>query len=107
MDEKIRTALSSTGRKTLIVAGFATEVVVLHAVPEAMLQQGAAQGAIAAGYQVYVPVDACGGMSDRTEEAAFREIEAADGVTTSVVTLATGMAPDFTTELGKQMFAIS
>ena len=106
MDEKTRTALSSTGRKTLIIAGVVTEVVVIHAVQEAMLQQGAAQGAIAAGYQVYVPVDACGGMSDRTEQAAFREIEAAGGVTTSVVTLATGMAPDFTTELGKQMFAI-
>ncbi len=96
MDDKTRTDLSSTGRRTLIIAGFATEVVVLHAVQEA----------IAAGYQVYVPVDACGGMSARTEEAAFREIEAAGGVTTSVVTLATAMAPDFTTELGKQMFAI-
>ncbi|MDF5722041.1 MAG: isochorismatase family protein [Rhizonema sp. PD37] len=96
MDEKTRIALSSTGRRTLIIAGFATEVVVLHAVQEA----------IAAGYQVYVPVDACGGMSARTEKAAFREIEAAGGVTTSVVTLATAMAPDFTTELGQQMFAI-
>ncbi len=96
MDGKTRTVLSSAKRKTLIIAGFATEVVVLHAVHEA----------IATGYQVYVPVDACGGMSDRTEKAAFREIEAAGGVTTSVVTLATAMAPDFSTELGKQMFAI-
>ncbi len=96
MDEKIHTALSSAGRKTLIIAGFATEVVVVHAVQEA----------IAAGYQVYVPVDTCGSMSARTEEAAFREIETAGGVITSVVTLATAMAPDFSTELGKQMFAI-
>lgn len=41
--------------------------------------------AIAHGYQVYVPVDACGGMSARAEEAAFRAIEVAGGVTTSVV----------------------
>ncbi len=95
-DEKTRTALSSTGRRTLLVAGCATEVVVVHAVQEA----------IAAGYQVYVPVDACGSMSARTEEAAFREIEAAGGVTTSVVTLASALAPDFSTELGKQTFDI-
>jgi nicotinamidase-related amidase len=28
------------------------------------------RGAIAAGYLAYVPVDACGGMSSRTEDAA-------------------------------------
>jgi Isochorismatase family len=62
--------------------------------------------AIAAGYQVYVPVDACGGMSSRTEDAAFRQIEAAGGVTTSVVTLVTALAPDFSTDLGKKAFGI-
>jgi hypothetical protein len=41
-----------------------------------------------------VPVDACGGMSSRTEDAAFRQIEANGGVTTSVVTLVTALTPD-------------
>jgi len=36
-------------------------------------------------------VDACGGKSERTEAAAFRQIEAVGGVTT----LATALAPDF------------
>jgi hypothetical protein len=38
-------------------------VVVLHAVRDAL----------AAGHRAYVPVDACGGMSSRTEEVAFRQ----------------------------------
>ena len=91
-----RAAIAVPGRQHLVIAGFATEAVVLHAV----------KGAIAAGYQVYVPVDACGGMSSRTEDAVFRQIEAAGGVTTSVVTLVTALAPDFSTDLGKKAFEI-
>lgn len=45
--------------------------------------------AIAAGYRAYVPVEACGSMPSRTEDTAFRQIEAAGGVTTSVVSLVT------------------
>jgi hypothetical protein len=85
LEEATRTALSATGRKTLVLCGFATEVVVLHAV----------RGAIEAGYSVLVPVDACGSMSARTEDATFRQIEAAGGATTSVVGIATAMAADF------------
>src|SRR5260370_2392877 len=95
-DEATGAAIAATGRQHLVVAGFATEAVVLHGVRDA----------IAAGYQVHVPVDACGGMSSRTEDAAFRQIEAAGGVTTSVVTLVTALAPDFSTDLGKKAFGI-
>src|SRR5271157_3154045 len=96
LDEATRAAIVATGRQHLVIAGFATEAVVMHGVRDA----------IAAGYQVYVPVDACGGMSSRTEEAAFRQIEAAGGVTTSVVTLVTALAPDFSTDLGKKAFGL-
>ena len=96
MDEATRAAIAATGRQHLVIAGFATEVVVLHAVRDA----------IAAGYRAYVPVDACGGMSSRTEDAALRQIEAAGGVTTSVVTLVTTMAPDASTDLGGKAFGI-
>jgi nicotinamidase-related amidase len=94
LDESTRAAVLATGRQHLIVAGFATEVVVLHA----------ACHAITAGYQVHVPVDACGGMS--TEDAAFRQIEAKGGVTTSVVALVTALTPDFSTEAGRKAFGI-
>jgi pimeloyl-ACP methyl ester carboxylesterase/nicotinamidase-related amidase len=96
LDEATRAAIAVPGRQHLVIAGFATEAVVLHAVRDA----------IAAGYQVYVPVDACGGMSSRTEDAAFRQIEAAGGVTTSVVSLVTALAPDFSTDLGGKAFGI-
>jgi nicotinamidase-related amidase len=96
LDESTRAAVLATGRQHLIVAGFATEVVVLHA----------ACHAITAGYQVHVPVDACGGMSSRTEDAAFRQIEAKGGVTTSVVALVTALTPDFSTEAGRKAFGI-
>ena len=94
LDEATNAAIAATGRQHLIVAGTATEAVVLHAVRDA----------IAAGYRAYVPVDACGGMSSRTEEAALRQIEAAGGVTTSVVSLVTALAPDFSTDLGGKTF---
>ena len=96
LDEANRNALSENGRKILIISGFATEVVVLHA----------ARAALEEGYSVHVPVDACGGMSARTEDAAFRQIEAAGGVTTSVVTLVTALAPDAASEPGRSAFAM-
>ena len=94
LDEATRAAIAATGRQHLVIAGFATEAVVMHGVRDA----------IATGYQVYVPVDACGGMSCRTEDAAFRQIEAAGGVTTSVVTLVTAMVPEVNTDLSRQAF---
>jgi hypothetical protein len=45
-------------------------------------------------------------MSPRTEDAAFRQIEAAVGVTTSVVTLVTALAPDASTAPGGKAFGI-
>src|SRR6202163_4515533 len=96
LDEATCAAIAATGRQHLVIAGFATEAVVLHAVCDA----------IAAGYRAYVPVDACGGLSSRTEEAAFRQIEAAGGITTSVVTLVTALAADYSTDLGGKAFGI-
>ena len=95
LDAATRTALTAAGRKTLVIAGFAMEVVVLHA----------ARAAIAAGYDVLIPVDACGGMSVRTEDAAIRQIEAAGGITTSVVGLVTALAPDASRSPGQEVFA--
>ena len=96
LDPATAQAVSDAGRKVLIVAGFAMEVVVLHTAIDARMQ----------GYEVLVPIDACGGMSAATEAAAVRQIEAVGAVTTSVVSIATKLAPDFTTEQGKQTFTL-
>jgi nicotinamidase-related amidase len=80
----------------LVLAGVASEIVV----------QRTALDAIAAGYTVHVAVDACGGISARTEDAAWRRIVQAGGVTTSVTTFAAELAGDFTTELGGKTLGI-
>lgn len=82
--------LKTSGRKVLVLAGVASEIVV----------QRTALDALAAGYDVQVAVDACGGVDPRTEDAAWRRIVASGGVTTSAVTFAAELAGDFTTELG-------
>jgi len=95
-DAATKNLLAQSKRKVLIIGGFATEAVVLHAVLDARTQ----------GYDVLVAVDVCGGMSERTEQAALRQLEAAGAVTTSVVSIAIKLAPDFTTDLGKDLFNI-
>jgi nicotinamidase-related amidase len=94
VDNRTVKAMEANHRKTLVIAGFATEVVTLHTV----------LGAIEAGYGAVVPVDANGGMSGATEAAAIRQIERAGGVTTSVVTLVTTLAPDFSKSPGTDTF---
>ena len=89
-DRGLVDGLAATGRRVLVVAGVASEIVV----------QRTALDALAAGYEVHVAVDACGGVDARTEDAAWRRIVAAGGVTSSVTTFAAELTGDFTTELG-------
>jgi len=89
-------ALSASKRRVLILAGVASEIVV----------QRTALDALAAGYVVHIAVDACGGVDGRTEDAAWRRICAAGGVTTSAITFAAELTGDFTTELGSATLGI-
>jgi nicotinamidase-related amidase len=82
--------LRASKRSVLVLSGVATEIVV----------QRTALDALAAGYVVHVAVDACGGVDKRTEDAAWRRISAAGGVTTSTTTFAAELTGDFSTELG-------
>ena len=95
-DKVLVEALQATGRPVLILAGVASEIVV----------QRTALDALAAGYEVLVAVDACGGVSARTEEAAWRRITASGGATTSVTTFAAELAGDFSTQLGGATMAL-
>src|SRR5262249_20819899 len=83
-------AVRSSGRRVLVLAGVASEIVV----------QRTALDALAAGYSVQVAVDACGGVDPRTEDAAWRRSGAGGGVTPSVTTFAAELTGDFTTEIG-------
>ena len=89
-------AVAASGRRTLILAGVASEIVVLRT----------ALDALDAGYAVHIAVDACGGFSDRTEAAAWNRATAAGARMTSVVTVAAELAGDFTTEIGGKTMAL-
>jgi hypothetical protein len=94
LDPNFVAAIKKNKRKTLVILGYATEVVVIHS----------ALGGLRSGYYVQVPVDGIGGISERTEQAVLRQIEKSGGTTTSVLTLATSLAPDFSRPPGSKMF---
>jgi nicotinamidase-related amidase len=91
-----RDAILKTGRSTLLIAGVATEIIVQHSA-----LSGAAHG-----LHVQVVVDASGGLSPRTEDAALRRLLQAGVVTTSVPSIAGQLAGDFTQPKGAQAVGI-
>jgi nicotinamidase-related amidase len=96
LDAEIVASIESTGRRTLLIAGVATELAVqLPAITAAEL-----------GYRVYVVLDACGGISERTEQAALLRITKAGGATVSVMTLAGEIAGDFREAKAQQAVGI-
>jgi hypothetical protein len=95
-DAEIRAAIETSGRKTILVAGVATEVAVQ--LPSLTLA--------AEGYDVHVIVDACGGVSPRTEDAALRRLTAAGVKTTSLPALVGELAGDFREPKGQQAIAV-
>jgi nicotinamidase-related amidase len=86
-NDAIVAALKATKRQTLLLSGVSSEVAV----------QLPALSAADSGYRVFVVADACGGMSERTEQAAIHRISKAGGALVSVMTLAGELAGDFRT----------
>jgi nicotinamidase-related amidase len=86
LDEATAAHLRSNGRKTVILGGIATEIVVLHTALEA----------VAAGFDVHVAIDLCGGISARTEDATLRRLESSGVRLTTVLGVCTGLTRDFT-----------
>ncbi|RVM41805.1 hydrolase [Sinorhizobium meliloti] len=76
-DVEFRDAVEKAGRKKLIMTALWTEACLTFP----------ALDALAAGYEVYVPVDAVGGTSVAAHEAALRRIEQAGGKMISVAQL--------------------
>jgi nicotinamidase-related amidase len=85
LNAEIAAMIEKSGRKTVLISGVATELAV----------QLPALTGVDLGYRTFVVVDACGGTSDRTEQAALSRILAHGGSTVSVMTLAGEMAGDF------------
>jgi len=91
-----RDAIASTGRTTLLISGVATEIIVQHS----------ALSAAARGFNVQVVIDACGGISPRTEDAALGRLTQAGIVTTSIASIAGQLAGDFTQPKGGQALRV-
>ena len=96
LNPEIVAAIEATGRKTLLISGVATELAV----------QLPALTASDLGYKVYVVLDACGGMSERTEQAALLRIAKAGTTTVSVMALAGEIAGDFRDPKAQQAIGI-
>ena len=93
--EPIRDGIARSGRKVVAVGGVSAEIGVLHTT----------LGALAAGYQVHVLVDAVGGLSARSEQAAFLQLEKAGATLSSVASFLTSMTPTMTDPDGQAVFA--
>ncbi len=61
---------------------------------------------VAHGFAVQVAVDACGGISPRTEDAALRRLVQAGVAPTSIGSLAGQLAGDFTEARGAQALRV-
>jgi nicotinamidase-related amidase len=96
LNEEIVSAIKGTGRTTLLISGVATELAV----------QLPALTASDLGYKVFVVLDACGGMSERTEQAALQRMAKAGATMVSVMTLAGGLAGDFREAKAQQAIGI-
>ncbi|MFB7950088.1 isochorismatase family protein [Kitasatospora phosalacinea] len=92
-DPAWRAQVAAHDRPTLALCGVTSEIVVLHT----------ALDALADGHRVIVLVDAGGGMSQRTEDAAHDQVRAAGGTVTSVASFATDLVRDFTDPTGREV----
>ena len=95
-DPALRDAVAALGRKTLIVAGIATDIGVAFA----------ALGALNAGYEVWLVVDACGAVDAEAEVAAKARMAREGVVMTGWASLAVGLMADFESPLGPPTMAL-
>lgn len=85
-DDAVRSAILATGRRTLVFAGLLTEACVSFPVISAL----------AAGHDVRVVADACGGLTVASHDAALRRMEQAGAVMTSWLQLLLELQRDWT-----------
>lgn len=84
-DPEFRSAVQRTGRKKLILAGLWTEVCVAFPALDALRE----------GYQVYIVVDAIGGVSREAHESAVQRMIQAGAIPISVLALACELQRDW------------
>jgi nicotinamidase-related amidase len=95
-NDRVWDLIRASGRRTILLSGVATELAV----------QLPALSASDAGYRAFVVIDACGGMCQRTEQAALDRIYQAGGSSISAITLAGEIAGDLREPRAQQAVGI-
>ena len=95
-EPRVRDAVKMTSRKTLIMAGVATDIGLLHA----------ALGARSAGFHVVAVLDASGSTDPRAEKWACDRLAGAGVDVTGWASLATGLMGDFAGPHGLETMAL-
>lgn len=85
-DDAARKAITDTGRRRLLVSGLLTEACVSFPV----------LSALAAGYEVFVVADACGGLTPTSHDLALRRMESAGARLTSWIQVLLEFQRDWT-----------
>jgi nicotinamidase-related amidase len=91
-----RDAILATSRSALLLAGVATEIIVQHS----------ALSGLARGLHVEVVIDACSGISARTEDAALRRLVQSGVIITSAASVGAQLAGDLSRPKGGQAMGI-
>lgn len=95
-DPNFKDAVTSTGRKNLIMAGVTTSVCLVFP----------AIDAVSAGFSVQAVMDASGSPSDLAEEMSRRRMENAGVVLTATDTIMAELAQDWSTPTGQQIIQV-
>ena len=91
--EQARNKVAAAGRKILAIGGVSSEIAILHTVLDARRE----------GYEVHLLMDCCGGLSDRSEAAALKQMEAAGAVASNVSSFFTSLIDDMTSNAGRTL----
>ena len=95
-DPAVRAAIARHERRAILLAGIATEGAIVIT----------ALAAKAAGHDVSIVVDACGGIEPRTEQAALQSLAAAGVTLTSTWTLGLALQHDLAAPRGKELMGL-
>lgn len=90
-DQVIHARLRATERNLLAVGGVSTEIAILHTALDAKR----------AGFNVHVLVDCCGGLLERSEMSALRQMEAAGVKLSNLSSFLSGFVEDMRSHEGQ------
>jgi nicotinamidase-related amidase len=97
LDAGFAKAVKATGRKNLIMAGLTTDICLFHTV----------QGALRAGYNVWVVADASGSMTPLADELTYAYVRSLGVTVVTANSLLSELYPDFGTPAGGKAMKIN